>query len=75
MCSSACELPSWLRTHGLGDKDCRGLSSCIESIGKFRFFLLFSRKLDRVAPNKLTELGCINYPVCLNYKNGFYTVK
>ena len=30
---------------------------------------------DIVAPNKLTELGCINYPVCLNYKNGFYTVR
>ena len=38
-------------------------------------FLLFSRKLDRFAPNKLTELGCINYPICLNYKNGFYTVR
>ena len=51
-------------------------SSCfraIESIG--RFVLLFSRKLDRVAPNKLTELGCIKYPICLNYKNGLYTVR
>ena len=40
-------------------------------------FLLFSRKLDRVAPNKLTELGCLNYPICLNYKKntGFYTVR
>ena len=25
--------------------------------------LLFSRILDRVARNKLTELGCINYPI------------
>ena len=29
--------------------------------------VLFSRKLDRVAPNKLTEPGCINYHICLNY--------
>ena len=34
-------------------------NTCIESIGKFPFFL-FSCKLDRFAPNKLTELGCIN---------------
>ena len=32
----------------------------------FSVFILFYRKLDRVAPNKLTELDCINYPICLN---------
>ena len=42
---------------------------------KISVFLLFFRKLDRFAPNKLTELGCINYPICLNYKNGFYAVR
>ena len=45
----------------------RGLRTCIESIRKFPL-LLFSRKLDRFAPNKLTELGFINYPICLNYQ-------
>ena len=47
----------------------------MESIGKFLGFFLFSRKLDRDAPNKLTELGCINCPICLNSKNGFYAVR
>ena len=31
------------------------------------------QKLDRVAPHKLTQLGCINYRINLNYKNGFYS--
>ena len=39
----------------------------LEAQGNFRF-LLFSRKLDRVAPNKLTGLGCINYPIMSKLK-------
>ena len=57
MCSSACELPFWQRTHGLGDQDCRGLSTCIESIGKFPGFFIFSRKLDRKL-HRRTNASC-----------------
>ena len=62
-------------THGLADQDCHGSSSGIGSIGTFPFLIL-SITIDRIVPNTLTELGCINYPICLNLKkNGFYTVR
>ena len=34
----------------------------LKAYGNFRF-LIFSRKLDRVARDKFTEVGCINCPL------------
>ena len=68
MCSSLLRIASTRP----GDQDGSGLSSSIESI--IRSFSVFSpRKVDRVAPNKFTEFGFINYPTYLNEKKTGFT--
>ena len=58
----------------VGDQDCRGLSTDIvlKAYGSSPFFAIFS-KTKQICAKKLTELGCINYPICLDYKKKDFT--